>query len=97
MFKILKVTGSSLSPFFLPDDYILARKAPRHYPKLTKGDTVVFRHIQYGVMIKRVISNDPVNKILRVEGTHPDSVSTEKIGDVSYQDLLGKVIRRIRT
>lgn len=96
MLKILKVTGNSLSPFFLPGDYVLVWRAPTRYPKLNEGDIVVFRHIEYGVMIKRVKKNLPENAALLVEGTHPESISSLKIGEVSYQDIIGKVIRRLR-
>ena len=96
MLKILKVTGNSLSPFFLPGDFILVWRAPRRFPKLVQGDFVVFDHVEYGVMVKRVITNDPHRKVLQVEGTHPDSLSTQKIGAVSYRDLIGKVLHRSR-
>ena len=95
MLKILKVTGNSLSPFFLPGDFILAWRFPRRFPRLSQGDTVVFQHAAYGIMIKRVVSNHPAENYIQVEGTHPESISSEKIGAISYQDIIGKVIRRI--
>ena len=95
MLKIIKVTGNSLSPFFLPGDYVLVWGAPRRFNQLTQGDFVVFDHIKYGRLIKKVVQNDPSQRSLRVKGVDPDSISSQVLGEILYRDVLGKVIHRI--
>jgi len=96
MIKIIKVTGSSLSPFFNPGDFVLTWRAPRQFRKLIPGDTVVFDHSVYGRMIKKVTLNNPAERTLAVRGSHPDSLPAQKIGLVPYQNIIGKVFYRIR-
>ena len=95
MIKIIKVTGSSLSPFFLPGEYVIVWRAPRKYKTLSPGDYVVFNHDQFGLLIKKVILNDPSGNYIEAEGIHPDSLSSQKIGKIPYSDIIGKVINRI--
>ena len=96
MLKILKVTGNSLSPFFLPGDYVLVLRSPRRFKNLSPGDFVVFIHTEYGRLIKQVIHNYPAQAFIETEGIHPDSISTHKIGSVQYENIIGKVHRRVR-
>lgn len=96
MLKILKVTGNSLSPFFLPGDYVLVLRTPRRFKNLSPGDFVVFNHREYGRLIKQVIRNNPSGTYIETEGIHPDSISTQEIGRVHYENIIGKVCRKIR-
>jgi hypothetical protein len=95
MLKIIKVTGNSLSPFFLPGDYVITWRAPRHFKRLAPGDIVVFNHDQYGLLIKKVIQNNPESKLIEVSGIHPASLSTDSMGKIPYTNILGKVLQRI--
>ena len=97
MIKIIKVTGNSLSPFFLPEDYVLVWRAPERFKHLSPGDFVVFEHDQYGLLIKRVARNDPRDKYIEAEGIHPDSLSLHKIGRIPYESIIGKVFRKIQS
>jgi len=94
MIKIIKVTGSSLSPSFLPGDYVLIRRSPRLLRNLSPGDVVVFHHDVYGSLIKKVRSNIQSNQVVYTEGTHAESISTEEIGPVNYRHITGKVIKK---
>lgn len=95
MIKIIKVTGNSLSPFFLPGDYVLVIRMPRHYKSLSPGDFVVFNHSEYGRLIKQVVLNNPSETYIETAGIHPDSLSIQKIGRVHYKHIIGKVFRRV--
>ena len=95
MIKIIKVTGNSLSPFFLPGDYVLVLRAPCLYKHLSPGDFVVFDHSEYGRLIKQVNHNNPSESYIETEGVHPDSLSSVKIGKVHYEDIIGRVFRRV--
>ena len=95
MFQILKVTGESLSPFFVQGDYVLVVKIPFVLRRLKPGDVVVFRHPAHGVMIKRLEWFSADGKELFVLGSHPDSNDSRSFGPVPRHWLIGKVIWRI--
>lgn len=95
MLRIIKVTGDSLSPFFLSGDYVIIQRRAGRFSRLGPGDAVVVDHPLLGLLIKNIRRNHPDRKCLELEGSHPDSISTEKMGLVDYQDILGKVILRI--
>ena len=96
MIKIIKVTGNSLSPSLLPGDYVLILK---HFP-FTKlydpGDILVLNHSEYGLLIKKTISADPIQGVYEVGGTHPLSKDSNSLGLINHQDVIGKVIYQIK-
>ncbi len=92
MLKIIKVTGSSLSPFFLSGDFVLVSTSQRQFKNLKEGDSVVFFHPEYGRLIKFIAKNFPDSEILKVTGSHEDSMSSHKLGFIPYSNLIGKVV-----
>ena len=96
MLKIIKVTGNSLSPFFLSGDFAIIRTSHRQFKNLKEGDSVVFLHPEYGQLIKLILDNYPDSECLKVTGSHKDSISSQKLGLIPYSDLLGKVIFHIK-
>lgn len=97
MIKIVKVTGNSLSPFFLSGDFAIIRTFPQRIPDLKIGDTVVVRHPVLGLLIKQVRDVNAAQGYLEIEGAHPDSVSSQKLGKIPFQDLVGKVLFQIKS
>lgn len=95
MFRLIKVTGESLSPLFNDGDYVVITTAPFFFRKINRGDVVVFRHDEVGIMIKRVEYIDPSSNTLFVSGTHPSSVDSKQLGPISINTLIGKVIWHI--
>ncbi len=96
MINIIKVTGNSLSPFFLPGDYVITVKASWVLNNLKVGNVIVFNHLDYGVLVKIITSIDPVKQIVIVSGTHPDSIDSKTFGPVKFQEVSGKVIWHIK-
>jgi phage repressor protein C with HTH and peptisase S24 domain len=96
MLKIIKVTGESLSPFFLPGDYVLISTSSRVYHRIEKDDIIVFHHPDFGRLIKSVFENNQKENNLIVRGIHPNSISSHKMGQVPYKNLEGKVIFHFR-
>jgi len=96
MLKIIKVTGNSLSPFFLPGDYVLVSSYRPGYKKLHAGTVVVFQHTEFGRLIKRVHTNFPGTENMKVAGSHANSISSHKLDLIPYADLIGKVIFHIK-
>ena len=96
MLKILKVTGDSLSPFFLEGDFVVVSKIPFFLRKPRSGDIVVFEHPTYGTLIKRVERLSPDGEEVYVIGEHPLSTDSRQFGPLPCRILLGKVIWHIR-
>ncbi len=96
MISIIKVTGNSLSPFFLPGDFAVTIKTPWMSKKLQAGDIIVFNHSKFGVLVKKITSIDTSKQFLVVSGTHPDSIDPKTIGSVNIRDVIGKVIWHIK-
>ena len=96
MLKFLKVTGNSLSPFFLPDDFVLILKKPVFNSTFKPGSVIVFSHPDYGLLIKEVVLHDKPSGQIIVRGTHPSSTDSTHFGPISQQDVVGKVIWHIK-
>lgn len=94
MFKILRITGMSLSPAYLHGDYVLIQKIGQ-LNRLRKGDVVVFQLPGYGRLIKQISTIDLEMADCRVKGTAPDSIGSEIFGAVPLTAILGKVILHI--
>lgn len=95
MFRLIKVTGESLSPFLKDGDYVLITTTPFLLKKINRGDLVVFHHDDVGMMIKKVAYVDPSLDALFVIGTHPSSVDSKQLGPISNNSIIGKVIWHI--
>ena len=95
MIQILRVTGESLSPFFLEGDFVVVSKIPFVLRKVKSGDIVVFRHPVYGTMIKKVERISPDGEEIFVLGTHPESTDSRQFGSLHRNQLIGKVIWHI--
>ena len=96
MIKIIKVTGNSLSPFFLSGDFVFINTSQRVNKKLQPDDIVVFNHPVHGRLIKRVVVNHLESERIEVSGYNEDSVSSHKLGLIPYSAIIGKVIYRIQ-
>jgi signal peptidase I len=96
MLKIIKVTGESLSPFFLSGDFVLILRKSILYSKFNPGDVVVFSDPNHGLLIKEIQSINQAEQTLDVKGTHPFSVNSDMIGSVPFNNVIGKVIWHIK-
>ena len=96
MIKFIKVTGESLSPFFLSGDYVLIGKCSYLFGPIRKGDIVVYTHSSYGMMIKEVDRINSELQQIHVKGSHPLSLASRQIGPISVANILGKVIWHIK-
>ena len=92
MFKILKITGDSMSPDFREGDFVLLATHPFALKRLKVGDVIIFEHGHYGTLIKRIASFDPETAEAYVEGSNPDSLSSLRLGTIHRTAIRGKVI-----
>ncbi|MEW5828633.1 MAG: S26 family signal peptidase [Chloroflexota bacterium] len=94
MFRILKITGDSMSPEFEDGDFVLIATIPAFFRSLKAGDAVVFRHAGYGTLIKK-IERVAEGGDLIVAGTQAESLDSRRLGPISKDRVRGKVIWRI--
>lgn len=92
MIKFIKVTGQSLSPEYQEGDFVMIVTLPFFLFK--PGNTVVFQHPAYGIMIKKILRVDPQG--LFVTGTHPNSIDSRQLGLIKPRSVLGVVAWHIR-
>ena len=96
MFRLLKVSGESLSPSYQDGDFVLVAKIPLFFNSIRRGDFIAFHHEIYGTMIKQVDDISPDREGLRVTGTHENSVDSTQFGAVHRNSVIGKVIWHIK-
>lgn len=90
---IYKVRGDSMSPNFVHDDYVLS--FAWCCTRYRKGDVVLVKHPQYRTIIKRIADvNRSIGEVLLV-GDNSASTSSESLGWLKYNNLMGKVIWHI--
>lgn len=89
---LYRVNGLSMSPGLAPGDYVVTLK--RWKSRYRIGDIVVAQHPHFGRIIKRIRAIQP-DGMLWLEGTHPDSTSTDKMGLMRREWIQGRVIRSI--
>jgi signal peptidase I len=96
MFRIIKVTGESLSPEFQEGDFVLTAKIPFLFSSFQQGDILVFKHPDYGRLIKIVdrVENDATAYF--VVGTHPNSLDSHRLGLIKQENIIGKVIWHVK-
>jgi nickel-type superoxide dismutase maturation protease len=92
MIRFFRVKGESMLPLLAEGDLVLAADwywlvgAPR------PGDRVVFRHPDYGTLVKLVDEVRADKGQLTVRGTRPVSLDSQEFGPIPFDALLGKVI-----
>ncbi len=90
---LYRVNGLSMSPGLAPGDYVVTLK--RWKSRYRIGDIVVAQHPHFGRIIKRIRAIQP-DGMLWLEGTHPDSTSTDKMGVLQRALVKGRVISLIQ-
>jgi signal peptidase I len=95
MFRMIKVTGESLSPLFHEGDYVFITTIPFVVNKIRAGDTILFRRSASEAWIKQVEWVDDEQGTLSVVGLHPNSVDSRRFGPIRREDVIGKVIWHI--
>lgn len=92
MFKIFKISGDSLFPFYTNGERVLCLKIFKK-TNIKCNDTLVFEKAHYGLMIKKV--KYIKNNSYFVEGTTPLSIDSRNFGTLTHQELKYKVLCKI--
>jgi len=82
-------------PSFLDQDLVVCLNSPLLKPK--KGQAVLVEHPVFGLILKRIHNFSGFNpKKLQLVGEHSDSSSTETMGWIDNNQIVGRVLLRIR-
>jgi len=85
-----KITGHSMEPNLFNNQTVLTSSIPFIFSKPKSGDVVVFK-VDDRIYVKRVkeIKNQ---KFFLIGDNNRDSLDSKKIGWISKQQILGKVV-----
>ncbi len=95
MFRIFRIVGDSMSPEIANGDYVVLATSPRFLRRLQPGQVIVFHHPAWGTLIKRIQRRDP-SLGYYVVGAHPESLDSRKLGYISREQVIGRMIAHIR-
>ncbi|NOY98134.1 MAG: hypothetical protein GXP40_02880 [Chloroflexi bacterium] len=94
MFRILRVTGDSMSPEYQEGDFVVIATGPLFSRRLRDGDAIVFQHQHYGTLIKRV--QRITDEGIYVVGAQENSLDSSRLGPVRRRNVRGRVVWHIR-
>jgi len=80
-------------PNFKEGDFVLSLSL-KFWRQYRKDDVVIIDHLEYGRIIKRVMSCDQQG--VRITGDNPVSTSSDKLGLIQPKDILGKVVMHFK-
>ncbi len=94
--QFFKIRGQSMSPIFLPNNFVLVIKHP--WQKFNVGDVILVNHQHYGKIIKRIctIETQHGKTFFTLKSDNPQGVTTEQIGKTNKNQLIGKVIYQVK-
>lgn len=87
---VVKVIGTSMEPALQEDSFAVFWRSKN--PQA--GDVVLADHPEFGRIIKTVVAVD--NGQLSLAGTSPESTSTERLGLIGKERVLGRLIFKVR-
>lgn len=97
LLQMLKIRGHSLYPAYQDGDYVLVSRVPLLLRGIRPGDAVVFRHARHGKLIKLVERLEDQGRKVFLVGLDEASVDSRHFGAVPREQILGAVIRHIRS
>jgi signal peptidase I len=85
-----------MSPHFNDGDYVIISSIPLLFNRIKENSIIVFNSPVFGILIKKVSSSDYGKCIFYVKGFNPASLSSEKIGPVKKNEIIGTVLLHIK-
>jgi len=83
-----------MTPIYNEGDFVILAKFSSILNNLTIGDDIVYLHMTYSNLIKRIVEL-PEDDNLIVKGINSLSISSSKLGPVPKSSVIGKVIYHI--
>lgn len=91
--RIHKVQGQSMSPHFMPNDYVISLTLPWLNYKV--NDVVLCNHPDFGVIIKRIDTISANDTYQLSSDNVTQGVSQSTLGIQKKHQLIGKVIWQV--
>lgn len=83
-------------PSYMDGDYVVTVKYTKNIIRPKSRQDAVFISNRYGILIKRITYVDYVNKKVLIKGINKYSVTTEELGEIPFDNLISKVVLRIK-
>jgi len=85
-----------MSPLYNDGDYVITSSIPLIFDRIRENSIIVFNSPVFGILIKKVSSSDDDKGIFYVKGINPAGISSEKIGPVKKDEIIGTVLLNIK-
>lgn len=85
-----------MSPLYNDGDYVITTSIPILFNRIGENSVIVFNSPIHGILIKKVYMSDEDKGFFYVKGINPSSISSEKIGPVKRDQLIGTVLYHIK-
>ena len=104
-FSTVKVSGSSMSPTFMPNDWLLIKKIGKSsHPLKIHSVYLIADPERPGIQLLKRVKEVEIDEVIGgkaqftywFEGDHPSSTDSRKWGWVKQEQVLGKVFLRYR-
>ena len=89
-FKIARIDGRSMEPMLTDGSFALFRRAKA----VEQGDVILVDHEEFGLIVKQAAKVSPEGKIALI-GISPESTSSQRLGCVEFDRVIGKMVARI--
>ncbi len=96
MLRLIRVRGNSIAPYLRDGEYALILQPDWLRKPLCRGDFIVFHEKMHGTLIKQIENISTDGQQLVVRGLDDFSTDSRLFGPITYQQIKGKVILRIR-
>ncbi len=85
-----------MSPLYNDGDYVITSSIPILLKRVKVNSVIVFKSPFYGILIKKVCGSDADKGLFYVEGINSSSLSSEIIGPVKNNEVIGTVLLHIK-
>jgi hypothetical protein len=96
MLRLIRIRGNSIAPYLRDGELAVILQLRWLRKPLREGDFIVFHEKMHGTMIKQIDSLSADGKQFFVRGLDDFSTDSRLFGAISYDQVKGKVIFRIR-
>ena len=95
MIRIYKITGNSMYPEYCDKDYLIVFTLFKKQ-FIKNNQNIVFIHSRLGLIIKKIVSIDYLNKTFCVKGNNNQSISSEMLGIINFSQIKGVPLLHIK-
>lgn len=83
-------------PSYMDGDYVVAVKYKKRILKPKPRQDAVFLSNRYGILIKRITHVDYNKRTVLIKGINKYSVTSHELGEIPFDNLISRVVFRIK-